>query len=500
MTDSAETRSVDTPGESTLRATDTLDIAVVGAGMAGMMAALFLARDGHRVTVFERDDNELPDSADEAFEHWNRAGVAHARQSHALLARLRSILRRHAPDVLEELQRNGATELTLDRLLPPSIQDRSPREGDDELVLLCCRRLTIEWVLRRAVEQQDGVEWRSGVAIDGLVADGTEVTGVRLAGGSQENSDLVVLAGGRNMPVIEWIAELGGDIRPTEEHSESGILYLSRFYRLNEGCELPVLNERGIGGDLGYMAFAGFYGDNRTFSITVGLPTGDRELLALRDEAAWEAAVSQFAPLKPWTEPGLAEPITGVEVMARLQNRLRRFVVDGAPVATGVAVIGDAAIATNPWYGKGCSTAGIAAEALAVAVREHGRDKNAVAHALHDALVEAVEPHYELSLRQDNDRIKLHTALHEGAEPDVTASATRDFIVNGLIPATRSDPDVFRTFFRSFNMLDAPDRLMADPAVLGAAQAAHASKDEREPDPPAGPPRDELLALMAAAG
>jgi 2-polyprenyl-6-methoxyphenol hydroxylase-like FAD-dependent oxidoreductase len=72
---------------------DPQDIAVVGGGMAGMLAALVLARDGHQVTVYERDDTELPDTADEAFDSWDRRGAPHARQSHALLARLRRFLR-----------------------------------------------------------------------------------------------------------------------------------------------------------------------------------------------------------------------------------------------------------------------------------------------------------------------------------------------------------------------------------------------------------------------
>jgi Phytoene dehydrogenase and related proteins len=57
-----------------------LDLAVVGGGMAGMLAALVLARDGHTVTVYERDDTDLPDTADEAFDHWDRRGPTHARQ------------------------------------------------------------------------------------------------------------------------------------------------------------------------------------------------------------------------------------------------------------------------------------------------------------------------------------------------------------------------------------------------------------------------------------
>jgi 2-polyprenyl-6-methoxyphenol hydroxylase-like FAD-dependent oxidoreductase len=479
--------------------TDPQRIVVVGGGMAGLLAALFLSRDGHQVTVLERDDTDVPATADEAFDGWDRRGAAHARQSHAILARLRKILSHRAPDVLAALVDQGATELTIERILPPDIDDREPQPGDEDLAVLCCRRLTIEWVLRKAVLAEPGVVWRGGSGVAGLLAEGTDVRGVRLEDGSTVDADLVVVGGGRNSPVMEWITGLGGDVQPTEEESEAGIVYLSRFYRLRAGQELPLLTKDGAGGDLGYIAFAGFYGDNRTFSITFGVPTGDRALMALRDEAAWEAAIRSLKPLDPWTADGLAEPITGVESMARLKNRIRRFVVDGQPVVTGLVVIGDAAIATNPWYGKGCSLAGIAADALSAVIAEHGRDRAAIARAMDETTTKELEPHYTMSCRQDADRIKLHTATQEGREPDPMASATRDFILNGLLPATRTDGEVFRAFFRSFNMLDAPDALLTDTVVLQKAAEAHAKKDERPPQPPLGPPREEFLGLMEAA-
>ena len=163
---------------------------------------------------------------------------------------------------------------------------------------------------------------------------------------------------------------------------------------------------------------------------------------------------------------GLADPITGVEAMARLRNRIRRFVVDGEPAATGLIVIGDAAIATNPWYGKGCSMAGIATEALSPVARrprtrpdgagprDGRRDANGDGAAL------------RVSCRQDADRTKLHTAMQRGHRARPRRGGGRDFVLNGLIPATRVDPDVFRAFFRSFNMLDDPIALFTDPIVL----------------------------------
>ncbi len=88
--------------------------------------------------------------------------------------------------------------------------------------------------------------------------------------------------------------------------------------------------------------------------------------------------------------------------------------VDDQPVVTGLVVIGDAAVATNPWYGKGCSTAGIAAEALSRALTAHGRDRVALARAMDAAVRTELEPHYALAVRQDADRMKLHTAMYDG--------------------------------------------------------------------------------------
>src|SRR5262245_2660355 len=142
-----------------------MHIVVVGAGMAGLGTALACARDGHQVTILERDATPMPPSPDAAFA-WQRRGAPQVRHSHAFLARLRNLLRDRAPDVLEELLTAGATELPFTAELPPTLTDRSPRDGDGDLVALACRRTTFEWVLRRAAMAQDGVELRDGVGVD----------------------------------------------------------------------------------------------------------------------------------------------------------------------------------------------------------------------------------------------------------------------------------------------------------------------------------------------
>ena len=215
-------------------------VIVVGGGVAGLGSALALARAGHEVTVLERDDTPMPTSADDAFE-WDRRGAPQVRQSHAFLARLTNLLRDHYPDVLAELLEAGATEIRFGEDLPPTMVGFVPEPDDADLAMIACRRTTFEWVLRRAALAEGNVEFRTGVAVDGLLAVDAvvpgiagHVGGVHCADGTTIDADLVVVAAGRRTVVPEWLAAIGA--RPVPETAEdTGIVYLSRFYRLLDG-------------------------------------------------------------------------------------------------------------------------------------------------------------------------------------------------------------------------------------------------------------------------
>ena len=85
--------------------------------MAGLGTALACTRDGHDVTILERDATPMPESADAAF-WWERRGAPQVRHSHAFLARARNLLRDRAPDVLADLLAAGATEMPFTAALP----------------------------------------------------------------------------------------------------------------------------------------------------------------------------------------------------------------------------------------------------------------------------------------------------------------------------------------------------------------------------------------------
>src|SRR2546429_8995128 len=121
---------------------------VVGAGVSGLGVSLLLSRAGHDVVLLERDATPLPHDPDEAF-RWERRGAPQVRHSHAFLARGRNLLRDRLPDVREALLAAGVTEVGWADMVPETITDRSPRPGDEDLVMLACRRTTFEWALRK---------------------------------------------------------------------------------------------------------------------------------------------------------------------------------------------------------------------------------------------------------------------------------------------------------------------------------------------------------------
>ncbi len=471
-------------------------IVVVGGGVAGLSTALAAARAGHVVRVVERDSTPMPESADAAFA-WDRRGAPQVRHSHAFLARLRNLLVDRAPDVYAALLAAGATELRFVETLPPTLTDFEPRDGDDRLCAIACRRTTFEWVLRRAALAAPGVEFIDGLAVDGLVAERgcaeapPRVIGIhgRRADGTAVtiDADVVVDATGPRTASPQWLIDVGA-AEPPEQLIPSEIIYLSRFYRLRDGDDVPE-TAGPIGGDLGYAKYAVFVGDNRTFSITFALDIDDKAMRVLTEVDGFEAGAAQLPAAQPWLD-GRSEPITDVHPMAGLRNR-RRFFVDesGSPIVRGFAAVGDAHVCTNPLYGRGCSLAMVHAFGLVDLLGESEWER-----AFHDFTERELDPWFRAAVQQDRDAKAL-----AGGEPladDDPRAFMREVFRDGLLPAVRTSPAVYRAFLRWFNLETTPDALMNDAEVLAAVMQSYAERDSRPPDAPLGPDRATFLANL----
>ncbi len=484
---------------------------MIGGGVAGLGIALSLARAGHRVRIVERDAAPLPESPVEAFEKWERRGTPQARHSHAFLARLRNGLAERMPDVLEALLEAGAEELRFADLLPASMTDRSPRPGDEALTMLACRRITFEWVLRRAALDEPGITFEDGTRVVGLDVEpgaparvrGLHVRRGRVAPLETRSADLVIDAGGRRSRAPRWLEEAGVP-RPAEEREACGIFYCSRFFRLRPGVSPPE-RDTTIGADLGYVKYAIFHGDSKIFSVTLAASPEDAPLRAVLRTRPFEAATGALPAIAAWT--ARAEPLGGVYGMAALDNTRRFYVGEDGPLATGFVALGDASVHTNPLYGRGCTLALVHAWALADAVAEHGVEGTALALAFEEATRRELVPWYELARRQDRDASALARLYARGEdpadepEPDGPVDPKRfmrSLILHGLVPALRTDPDVARAFFRSFNCLVPPSDLMKDPVLLPRILACYQARQGRE-EPRLGPTRAEMVERLAHA-
>jgi glycine/D-amino acid oxidase-like deaminating enzyme len=95
-------------------------LVMVGGGMVGLGGALLLQRDGHEVTVFERDPGECPDPQ-RAWERWARRGVSQFRRPHGFLARFTTMVRAEMPDVATAFTDAGALEWNPLEVLPAAV-------------------------------------------------------------------------------------------------------------------------------------------------------------------------------------------------------------------------------------------------------------------------------------------------------------------------------------------------------------------------------------------
>src|SRR5580698_8769832 len=114
---------------------------VLGAGMAGLFTALAFAPGAREIVILERDPPLPAGGVEEAFADWYRRGVGQLRHSHGFLARMRNVIKRRHPALLDQLREAGCHEISFSDLMPAALRETyTPRPGDDDMVILTSRR------------------------------------------------------------------------------------------------------------------------------------------------------------------------------------------------------------------------------------------------------------------------------------------------------------------------------------------------------------------------
>jgi 2-polyprenyl-6-methoxyphenol hydroxylase-like FAD-dependent oxidoreductase len=494
-------------------------VVVAGAGVAGLATALALGERGAEVVVLDADPSPTASDPDEAFASWTRRRVPQFRHSHAFLARVRNIVMRAYPEIYAELLAAGARELRLLDFPPPALRPLVPEPGDEDLAALGCRRAVFEWVVRRWIERQGWARFETETVVTGLEAEAgarPRVTGVAVEQRGERRTieaDLVVDATGRGSKAAAWLRAIGAG-EPSEEKSPSSVLYYTRHYRLL-APEFPMPNDEPTMADLGWVKFAIFPADSRTFSITFATPVALPRLKVLNEPLAFDRMIAALPGLARYTAPDIAEPMAlgerDVLAMGGLENCRRRFVdAEGHPLATGLFVIGDAAYHTNPLYGRGCTQAFIHANLLGEALDATAGDLDAAGAMLDQSARVEIEPFYRASVLADYGAARkaeryrrLETsadARGDGAPASLVDRLADSFFEEGVIVASRVDPVVFRAFVRMFNMMDTPEDAFASPELIGRiASIWMRGRRVRERHLPKGPPAEATIAACERA-
>lgn len=444
------------------------DVLVLGAGLNGLATAMLLARDGHHVTLLERDSAEPAGGADELWKRWDRRGVNQFHQLHIMLPRWRMLMERELPEVTGQVEVLGGTRVNMVGVLPVE-RTGGLRDGDERFETMAARRPVLEGAVAAAAARTPGVTIRRGVAVTGLLA-GPEavggvphVTGVLTAGGEAIRADLVVDTTGRRSPVTGMLDAMGAR-RPIEEREDSGFVYYVRHFRARDAGPAHPGHPKAEGTLLQHfesLSILTLPCDSGTWGVGLVTSSRDKDLRALRDVRAWHAALALYPTVARWAD---GEPLTGVQVIAGIEDRYRRFVVDDTPVATGLLAVGDAWACTNPSLGRGASIGLLHACALRDVLRQVSPgEPEKLARRFDEATEATVTPLYRATLAFDRHRLAEINGEITG-EPYRTPDPMWA-MGKALYAAAGHDPDVLRAYVSVAALLATPQEALAAPSL-----------------------------------
>jgi 2-polyprenyl-6-methoxyphenol hydroxylase-like FAD-dependent oxidoreductase len=304
------------------------DAVIVGASLAGCATAIALGRRGARVALVEKRSD--PAAFKRMCSHFIQASAV------PTLERL---------DLLEPIMEAGALRTTMRAWTPWGWIEAPPAKAREAVNL---RRELLDPLLREAAAATPGVELMLGRGADRLLHDGEVTHGVvtRDAGGDETTlrARLVVGADGRDSRV----AELATVKTKTSHHGRFayGAYFEGPPAATGSASSIWMLDPN----------WAAAFPTDRGLVFYAAMPTKDR-LPEFRHDP--EAALLSFLSSIPEAPPiDVSKRVSPVLGKLEMPNKVR------LPVAPGLALVGDAAMAVDPLFGVGCGWAFQSAEWL----------------------------------------------------------------------------------------------------------------------------------------
>lgn len=308
------------------------DAVIVGASLAGCATAIALGRAGASVALVEKQ----PDPA--AFKRM----CSHFIQASAVPALERL-------DLLEPIIEAGGLRSRMRAWTPWGWIEAAPSRAREAVNL---RRELLDPLLRETAVATPGVELILGRTAERLVREGETVRGVVVRDREGEEASLraqlVVGADGRDSRIAE-LAAVKTKVSPHGRFAYGG--YFDGPLAVADGASSIWMLDPN---------WAAAFPTDSGLTFYAAMPTKDRLAEFRQDpEGALVSFVGGIPAAPPIRDSRLVSPVLG---KIEMPNKVR------VPVAPGLALVGDAAMAVDPLFGVGCGWAFQSAEWLSESV------------------------------------------------------------------------------------------------------------------------------------
>jgi 2-polyprenyl-6-methoxyphenol hydroxylase-like FAD-dependent oxidoreductase len=424
-----------------MRTGQDYDAVVVGASLAGCSTAMLLARRGARVALVERSPD--PEAFKRVCGHFIQSSAVPALERLGLLDEMEAA--GAARSRIRLWTRWGRVEIR-DSLLPPAVN---------------IRREVLDPMLRRRAAETPGVELMAGWTATAILTDDGRATGIEVTDRSRARTTLrawlVVGADGRD----SHVARLAGVKQRSHPH---GRFSYAAYYQGPPPAGAPD-------GTIWMLdpQWAAAFPTDGGLTLYGCMPTKDRLPEFRRD---LEGAFTSYMADLPDPPPILASRRVG-----RILGKIEMPNVDRDPGRHGVALVGDAALATDPLWGVGCGWAFESAEWLA----------DSIAAAL------AGDEPIEDGLRRYRRRFARSLRGHAMMINDYATGRRFQPVERALFATAVADPRAARRLEAFATRNAGPERLLA-PGMVGAMVAAGARRLVGRRGNGAGTPRLETVA------